>query len=308
MLKPEAVFMANELDLLGSNSLTAVSNGLAAVVERAEKSVVAVHARPRFSSAGVIWGPGLIVTAEHTIRREEEVTVTLPDGSDRPATLVGSDAGTDIAVLKLAEPAGEPAVVSKIEPRPGNLALAIGRSENSGVNATLGIISAVSGSWRTWRGGRLDQYIRLDLTMYPSSSGAAVIDTSGDLIGIATAGLSRIAGLAIPASTIHRVADEILKRGHVARGYLGVGLQPVTVGDHQKSLIILSVEQGGPADKAGLLVGDILVSLGSKVVSDTADVQTALESAAVGQAIEAGLLRGGEPRQIAITVGERRRS
>jgi S1-C subfamily serine protease len=299
ILKPEAFSMTNEL--------AALSNDLAAAVERAGKSVVAVHARPRFSSAGVIWRPGVIVTAEHTIRREEEIIVTLPDGTDHPATLAGADAGTDIAVLKLAEAAGEAATLSSAELRPGYLALAIGRSENSGVNATLGIISAVSGSWRTWRGGRLDQYIRLDLTMYPSSSGAAVIDTSGAVIGIATSGLSRIAGLAIPASTINRVTDEIISRGRVARGYLGVGLQPVNVTDHQKGLIVLSIEQGGPADKAGLLVGDILLSLGGKTVTDTGDVQTALESVAVGQAIEAALLRGGAARQVTITVGERRR-
>ena len=290
-----------------TNELAALSNDLAAAVERAGKSVVAVDARPRFSSAGVIWRPGVIVTAEHTVRREEEITVTLPDGTDRPVTLAGADAGTDIAVLKLAEPAGEPAQARTGEIRPGYLALAIGRSENSGVNATLGIISAVSGSWRTWRGGRLDQYIRLDVNMYPSSSGGAVIDTSGAVIGIATSGLSRIAGLAIPASTINRVTNEILSRGRVARGYLGVGLQPVNVTDHQKGLIVLSVEQDGPAGKAGLLVGDILVALGGKTVTDTGDVQTALESVAVGQAIEAALLRGGAARQVAITVGERRR-
>jgi S1-C subfamily serine protease len=290
-----------------TNELAALSNDLAAAVERAGKSVVAVHARPRFSSAGVVWHPGVIVTAEHTVRREEEITVTLPDGTDRPASLAGADAGTDLAVLKLAEPAGEPALARTGELRPGYLALAIGRSENSGVNATLGIISAVSGSWRTWRGGRLDQYIRLDLNMYPSSSGGAVIDTSGAVIGIATSGLSRIAGLAIPSSTINRVTGEILSRGHVARGYLGVGLQPVNVTDHQKGLIVLSVERDGPADKAGLLVGDILVSLGGKTVTDTGDVQTSLESVAVGHAIEAALLRGGAGRQVTITVGERRR-
>ncbi|HLI82324.1 MAG TPA: trypsin-like peptidase domain-containing protein [Bryobacteraceae bacterium] len=292
---------------MGNETIAAFSEGLAATVERAGKSVVAVHARPRFASAGVIWRPGVIVTAEHTVRREEEIKVTLPDGSERPATLAGSDSGTDIAVLRVVEPAGEVAARSSIETRPGHLALAIGRSENSGANATLGIISAVSGAWRTWRGGRLDQYIRLDLTMYPASSGAAVIDTAGGVIGIATAGLSRIAGLAIPASTIDRVADEILSRGHVARGYLGVGLQPVALEDRRKGLIVLSVERGGPAEKAGLLVGDIFVSLAGKPVSDTGDVQNALEAVAVGQPLEAGLLRGGQERQIAITVGERRR-
>ncbi len=289
------------------NELAALSNELAAAVERAGRSVVAVHARPRFSSSGVIWRPGIIVTAEHTVRREEEITVTLPNGANQPATLAGSDAGTDLAVLKVTEPAGDPLPQSGQETRPGHLALGIGRSQDSGVNATMGIVSAVSGPWRTWRGGRLDQYIRLDITMYPTSSGSAVIDTSGAALGIASSGLSRIAGVAIPASTVNRVLDEILARGHVRRGYLGVGLQPVELPDHHKGLIVLSVEPGGPAANAGVLLGDILISLGERAVSDTDDVQLALEAAGVGQTMEAGLLRGGEKKRIPIIVGERRR-
>ena len=287
--------------------LAALSNDLAAAVERAGRSVVAVHARPRFSSCGVLWRPGVIVTAEHTVRREEDITVTLPDGSNHPAKLAGSDAGTDLAILKVDGAASEPAVAEAPPVRPGNLALAIGRSEDSGVNATLGIISAVSGSWRTWRGGRLDQYIRLDLNMYPASSGAAVIDPAGAVIGVATSALSRIAAVAIPASTVNRVLDEVLTRGKVARGYLGVGLQPVTISPHQTSLIVLSVEPEGPAAKAGVLVGDILVSLGESKVADTDDVQTALETSGVGKTIQAEFLRGGQPQRIAITVGERPR-
>ena len=289
------------------NELAALSADLATAVERAGRSVVAVHARPRFSSSGVIWRPGVIVTAQHTIRREEEITVTLPDGTNRPASLAGSDAGSDVAVLRLAEPAGDPAPSPAAETKPGHLALAIGRSEDSGVNATLGILSAVSGPWRTWRGGRLDQYIRLDLTMYPASSGGLVINSAGATVGVATSALSRIAGLAIPAATINRVLDEILTRGRVFRGYLGVGLQPVALPDHQKGLIILSVEEGGPAAAAGVLIGDILVSLHGKPVADTDDVQTALESAGAGQNVEAGVLRGGERKSIQIAVGERPR-
>lgn len=290
-----------------TNELAALSNDLAAAVARAGRSVVAVHARPRFSSSGVLWRPGVIVTAQHTVRREEEITVTLPDGGNRPATLAGSDAGTDLAVLRLAEPAGDPAPPAAAETKPGYLALTVGRSEDSGVNATMGIISAVSGPWRTGRGGRLDQYIRLDLTMYPNSSGGIVIDSAGATVGIATSALSRLAGLAIPAVTINRVLDEILSRGRVSRGYLGVGLQPVTLPDHQKGLIVLSVEPDGPAAAAGVLIGDILISLGGKAVSDTDDVQLALEAVGVGHPIEAGLLRGGEQKQIRITVGERPR-
>ena len=288
-----------------ANELAALSNELAQAVEGAGKSVVAVHARPRFSSSGVFWRPGIVVTAEHTIRREEEITVTLPSGSNAAATLAGTDPGTDVAVLRVEGDSTAPAPRAAAEPVPGNLILAIGRSEDSGVNATMGIVSAVSGSWRTWRGGRLDRYIRLDLTLYPNSSGGVVVNTAGAALGIATSTLSRIAGVAIPASTIDRVVDEILARGRVARGYLGVGLQPVELPDHKPGLIVLSLEPGGPASLAGVLMGDIVVAIGGNAAGDTDDVQSALESRGVGQRVEVALLRGGESRIVTIEIGER---
>ena len=289
------------------NDLTAFSTELADVVGKVGKSVVAVDARPRYGSSGVFWRPGIVVTAEHTIRREEEIGVALPDGKTVSATVAGTDAGTDIAVLKVDGQAGDAPVIASGDPAPGNLALALGRSPDSGVNATLGIISAVSGSWRTWRGGRLDRYIRLDLTMYPASSGGLVVNAKGEAIGIATSALSRIAGLAIPASTVDRVVDEILSRGHVARGYLGVGLQPVELPDHHKGLIVLSLEPEGPASKAGVLIGDVLVSLGGTPVTDTDDIQAVLERHSVGQTIEAGVVRGGVALNVGVVIGERSR-
>jgi S1-C subfamily serine protease len=290
-----------------ANELAALSNELAQAVKQAGSTVVAVHARPRFSSSGVFWRPGVIVTAEHTIRREEEITVTLPDGTNAPATLAGSDPGTDVAVLKVESSAQAPIARAAADPIPGNLILAIGRSEDSGVNATMGIVSAVSGSWRTWRGGRLDRYIRLDLTLYPNSSGGVVVNTEGGAIGIATSTLSRIAGVAIPGFTIDRVVDEILARGRVSRGYLGVGLQPVELPEHKKGLIVLSLEPEGPAAKAGVLIGDILVTLGATNVTDTDDIQAVLEGHAVGQKVEAVFLRGGDSRSLNIVIGERPR-
>src|SRR3954449_13143835 len=249
-----------------ATQLAALSDEITAAVANAAPHVVAVHARPRFSSSGVIWRPGVIVSAEHTIRREEEITVTTPDGKNVAATLAGTDPGTDLAVLKIDAPSFAPARTAPA-PTPGTLALAIGRSEDSGPNATLGIISACSGEWRTWRGGRLDHYLRLDLTLYPGSDGGAVVNTAGETIGIATSALSRIAGLAIPAVTTDRVVDEILARGRVSRGYLGVGLQPVELPDHHKGLIVLSLEPNGPAAQAGVFIGDTLVKLGGQPVS-----------------------------------------
>ena len=289
-----------------ANELAALSQELAAAVEGAAKHVVAVHARPRFSSSGVFWRPGVIVTAEHTIRREEEITVTLPTGATVPATLAGSDPGTDLAVLRV-ENAGHDAAPAAPAIAPGHVALSIGRSPDSGVNASMGILSAVSGEWRTWRGGLMEHYIRLDLTLFPGSDGGLVINTAGQVIGVATSALSRIAGLAIPTVTVNRVVAEILARGRVSRGYLGVGLQPVELPDHQKGLIVLSLEPEGPAAAAGLFIGDILTRVAGTAVGDTDDVQLALEKHGAGASVELGLLRGGEARKLTVVVGERRR-
>jgi S1-C subfamily serine protease len=290
------------------NELVALSNELIRAVEQAGPAIVAVNARPRFASSGVLWRPGVIVTAEHTIRRREEIGIILPDGRATTAALAGRDAGTDIAVLKLTGNSTPAATFGAAESlKPGQVVLAIGRSPDSGVNATMGIMSAVSGAWRTWRGGQLDQYLRLDLTLYPGSSGGAVVDTAGRVVGMATSALSRIAGLAVPVSTVNRVVDELLRSGRVARGYLGLGLHPVSLPDGATGLIVLSAEPDGPAARAGILIGDILVSLGGKAVDDTDDLQAVLDSQSVGKPVAARIVRGGKDIELTITVGERPR-
>jgi S1-C subfamily serine protease len=290
------------------NELVALSNELAGAVEQAGRAVVAVNARPRFASSGVLWRPGIIVTAEHTIRRREDIGITLPDGRTTSATLAGRDAGTDLAVLKLAENGAPTASFGAAETlRPGQVVLAIGRSPDSGVNATMGIMSAVGGPWRSWRGGQIDQYLRLDLTLYPGSSGGAVVDTAGRVLGIATSALSRIAGLAVPASTVNRVVDELLRTGHVSRGYLGLGLHPVALPDGNTGMIVLSAEPDGPAARAGVLIGDILTALAARPVRDTDDIQSALDSESVGKPIAARIVRGGKVIEVNIIVGERPR-
>jgi len=288
--------------------LIALSNELAGAVAEAGRAVVAVNARPRFASSGVVWRPGIIVTAEHTIRRREEIGIALPDGRTTSATLAGRDPGTDLAVLKLAENGTPTATFGSSETlKPGQVVLAIGRSADSGVNATMGIMSAVSGPWRSWRGGQIDQYLRLDLTLYPGSSGGAVVDTSGRVLGIATSALSRIAGLAVPASTVNRVVDELLRSGHVSRGYLGVGLHPVAMPDGNTGMIVLSAEQDGPAARAGVLIGDVILALAGQPVHDTEDIQSTLASVSVGKPIAARIVRGGQVIEVNITVGERPR-
>lgn len=291
------------------HGLVDLSNAIAGTVAKVSGAVVAVNARSRIASSGVCWRPGAIVTAEHTIRRDEEITVGLPDGRTVPATLAGRDAGTDLAVLKAEYgdlAALEPAPAEDLSP--GQLTLVVGRGGDTGVNASMGVVSAVAGAWRTWRGGMLDRFIRLDAALYPGSSGGAVVDAEGRLLGIATGGLSRFAGIAIPFSTVSRIAEQLLVSGRVARGYLGVGLQPVVLsGGQARGVIVLSVERGGPADAAGLLVGDIVTAIDGRPVADTDDIQAALGAESIGRKLELSLVRGGALAAAAVTVAERPR-
>jgi S1-C subfamily serine protease len=284
-------------------------------VEEFQPYVVAVHARGHYPSSGVVWRPGIIVTADHTIRREEDLQVTLPDGKRADAVLAGRDPGTDLAALKV-EGLGSPATQTGggDAVKAGELALVLGRSPDSGPNASLGVISAVSGPWRTWRGGRLDNYIRLDATMFPNSSGGAVVDVRGRLLGIATSALSRIAGLAIPASSVNRVLDVLVAKGHVPRGYLGIGAQPVGIPEALRAnlsltaksgIMVVKVEAGGPADKAGMLLGDILVSLGDAPLEDFEDLQSISDSGIIGKQVKARVIRAGAIQELTVTVGER---
>jgi S1-C subfamily serine protease len=295
------------------STLVQFSNEVAKLAREASPSVVAVHGRAHYSSSGVHWRDGVVVTAEHTLRRDEDIQVTLADGKTAPATLAGRDRGTDLAVLRVAGLGASTLQAAPAESaRVGDIAVVLGRSRDSGPNASLGIVSAVSGSWRTWRGGQLDQYIRLDAKLFPTSSGGAVIDAQGRVLGIATSVLSRMAGLAIPASTVNRVTNGLLEKGFVARGYLGVGVLPVPIAEslrgklslaNTRGVIVMSAESGGPADAAGVLVGDILLALDGKTIESLEDLRFFLDTAAAGKKAQAKLLSGGKLTELAITVG-----
>ncbi len=296
------------------NALLSLSNELAAVVERFGPAVAAIHSHPRAASSGVLWRPGVIVTAEHALRRDDDVQVLTASGEQVKGEVAGRDPGTDIAVLKIPGLDGAAVEQFAAEARPGNLALAIGRSRSGALTASLGIVSSVHGPWQTWRGGRLDRHVRLDLTVYPGSSGGAVIDAAGGVIGIATAALSRMAPVAVPVETVNRVVDSILAHGTVARGFIGLGLQPIALPDHLKAklnleqsrgLIVVSVQPGGPAESGGAMIGDVLIELAGKQVGDTEDVQQALDSGSVGKKVEARVIRGGSPVDLQVTIGQR---
>jgi serine protease Do len=294
--------------------LSGLSESLVELVTRAVGGVVALKAAPYRVVSGLSLRADLIATADHSLKRQERVPVETADGKQGVASILGRDPRVDVAILKVEDlkltplEARDPASL-----KPGMLAAVVGLTIDSGPSASLGILGAVSGSRRTWRGGLLDHFIRLDVNVYPSQIGAAVVDSDGGLIGLATPALLRHSSVAVPLATLNRTAEELLRQGRIRQGYLGVGLQPVAIpaglqekiGGQQSGLIILSVEAGSPADQGRLQLGDTLISLSGKPLSDVDDLQNALQGDSVGQNVKLVLLRGGEPLDAQITIAER---
>ncbi len=299
------------------NMLNALSHDLAHVVEQVSPSVVAVNARRRLSSSGVYWRDGIIVTASHTIRRTDEISVIVASGQSVVATLAGVDPSTDLAVLKIDNPELSPPLFGDAaQLKVGHVVLAVGRGAQRGLNATLGIVGVLSGSWRTWRGGLIDQFIGLDLVLHPGAAGGPLTDSHGRVLGINTLGLSRSMALTIPVSTVNRVVTHLLEKGHMGLGYLGLGMRPIPLPENLKStlnlsadsgLIVVTVEPDGPGSKAGVLFGDVIVALEGTAVSNIRDLQAFLEPESVGKTILVSIIRGGKPIEINVTIGERRR-
>src|SRR6202049_5082285 len=291
-----------------------LSEHLASTVEQSGRSIVAIHARARFNSSGVHWSPGIIVTADHTIQKDDDIRISAADGSTKTAELAGRDPSTDLAVLRVKDlniPVAPRSGESGL--KPGNTILVVGRFKDS-VSAAFGVLSSVSGPSQTWRGGRLDQVVRLDVALHAGAAGGAVVDADGKLIGIATPALSRVAVFAIPITTVDRVTTNLLAHGRIPRGYLGVGLQPIAIPEHLKNklnlpsswgLIAVSVDDDAPAGQAGILIGDILLDLAGRAMHRPENVQDVLDSESIGRRLVARILRAGNTMDVELTVGER---
>lgn len=294
-------------------NIQALSDGLTQAVAKAAASIVSIHARRRIPSSGLVWSEGVVVSADHTIRRDEDITISLPDGSIVPASLAGRDPSTDLAALKVQAGGLVPAERSAAKLSVGHLVLAVGRARR--LSASLGIVSSAGAEWRTWHGSRIDRYIQPDISIFDGFSGGPLIDIQGRVLGINTSGLGCHAPLTIPVETVERVVTQLLEKGKIARGYLGVGMQPVRIPDSMKQqlgdkagrtgLLVVNVEPASPAERAGLLLGDVLVALGGNSVGDIRDVQAALGSENVGKEISASVIRGGVVREFRIAVSER---
>jgi S1-C subfamily serine protease len=295
--------------------LSDFSQELTSATEKAGASVVTVRARHRLPSSGVYWRKGVIVTADHSVRREEDLSVLLPDGKRVPAKLAGRDPGTDLAVLKLEEESGTvPQFGDPSSLKLASFVIALGRTRSATLVASAGIIGGLSGEYRTWRGGKIDQNIRLDLALYPGFSGGPLVSVEGKILGVNTNGLGRGRAVAIPVSTVNRTVDELLQKGHIARPYLGIAMQPVSLPEALRSklkaapsggLMVLHVEPSGPAEKAGIVLGDVIVELQGKPALDTDNIRDLLASAKIGDAIKATVVRGGSPVDVSVKLEER---
>ncbi|HWH60792.1 MAG TPA: trypsin-like peptidase domain-containing protein [Terriglobales bacterium] len=298
-----------------SNALIELSNTLAEATGRAAVSVVAVHAETRGSASGIVWRSGVIVTSEHALRRDEDIQMTLPDGRVVPATLAGRDPSMDIAVLKCAEADSAVQQIGDVTTlKPGSLTLIVGRTRASGPVAALGVVSLVAAERRTWTGASIAPYIRLDVGLQRTAVGGGVIDAYGNLVGLATPRFARFGAIAVPASAINKITDTLLSKGRIPRGYLGVGLQPVRLPNSLReslqrsdkaAAIILEVHPDGPADKAGIVIGDILVSLAGHPITRLEDVQSLLVGDAIGKSLPLKFVRGGSVQEGSIVIGER---
>jgi len=282
------------------SDIKSLSNDLSAAVETASAFTLLVDARRRYPASGIVYAADLILTADHVVTREDEIRIGLPDGKFVPAVLAGRDPGSDLALLRLSEKVLTPAKTAK-NPKVGQLVLALGRPSELGMQASFGIITAVSGPARTWRGGMLDQFLTTETVSYPGFSGGPLVDVSGNVLGLNTSGLTRGEALTIPVSVAWPIAESLAKYGTVKRGYLGVRTQPVDAG-----LLVNWLEKDGPAEKGGLLIGDILTKVNDHDLKDADDLFTALAGSTVGMVTAVEILRGGKPQTIKVTVGERK--
>ncbi len=295
--------------------LAQLSNDLAAAVERAGAGTVTVNARRRMPASGIVWTEdGLIVTATHVVEREEDITVGLPDGREAAATVVGRDPGSDIALLRVNTTGLQVAPRAEAPVKVGNLVLAVARPGPSGAMASFGAVSVVGGAWRTAQGGSVEGFVRADVAMLPGFSGGPLLDAAGRVVGLNSSTLGRGGGLTVPVAAIAKVVAALQTHGKVRRGFLGIGAQAVRLPAalagslglaKEQGLLVVGVEPDSPAERDGLLLGDVIVALNGEPVTEVEELQDRLTGDWVGRPLPVKVVRAGAPKDLSITVGER---
>lgn len=300
------------MDKTATSTLRQVSDALAALVAHAGRHVVRVEARRRGNASGIIWDTeGHVLSAHHAVQRDEDLYVGLPDGERVPARLIGRDPSTDVAVLRIEGTAAEPPAWTEADSLGvGHLVLSVGRHDEH-AQAALGIVSARDGAWRTPTGGKVDAYVQTDIVIYPGFSGSALVDADGRVAGMNTSWLIRQTSILVPTTTLRRMVSAILEHGSVRQGYLGISAQPVALprsaGEalaQETGLLVLAVEEDTPADRAGVMVGDIVVALAGEPVRRLDDLFAQLAEH-VNQETVLDVVRGGQQQHLPVTIAER---
>ncbi|WP_426611119.1 S1C family serine protease [Bradyrhizobium sp. McL0616] len=280
-------------------ALSSLSSALADVVARTAPSVISVHSH-RSRATGFVWKSGLIVTADEALADEGEVGIGLADGRTVAATITGRDHTTDIALLR-ADTGIAPVKLATTVPALGTLSVVVATNRDT-PSATLGMVSLSGKSWRSLRGGDIDARIELDVRLRPSQEGGLALDAAGDAFGMAVLGPRRV--LVIPTATIERVAAQLETRGRIARGYLGLGLQPVRLDDGLGAMV-MNVDKTGPSAAAGIRQGDVIVAVNDQKLSGVRALLRTLGPASVGTVVDVAVRRGGEPIGFKVMIGER---
>jgi serine protease Do len=294
--------------------LEQLSHDLTRAVQQASPSIVAIHARKRIPTTGVVWSDELIVSTDHTIRRDHNITVTLHDGSTREATLVGRDAGTDLALLRVSGGGLHPITRAPVDAlHVGQIVLAIGRP-GTDVTASMGVVSAVGPEWRTWRGGKIDRFVRVDVAVHDGFSGGPSLDAAGRLIGINSSALARMAAITIPVATLERVVHALAAgQAPMRRGWLGIAAQSVKLPEstrtrhglsHDTGLLVINVAAGSPAEHGGLMLGDVIIAVAGTATHDPRDILDVLANDTAGKTLTVRLVRAGELHELPVLIGE----
>jgi S1-C subfamily serine protease len=282
--------------------LHSFSTALSDLVVATAPSVVAVHSH-RSRSSGFVWRPGLVVTASEALAEEGEISVALPGGDTVAAALVGRDPTTDVALLRIDGTQLKPATLDSATVAPGALAVVVG-AQDGAPTAALGVVSLAGPGWRSMRGGEIDARIELDVSLRRSGEGGLALDAAGRAFGMAVFGPRRHV-LVIPAATIERVAGKLETHGRIARGYLGLGLQPAKLDDGGVGAMVMSVDANGPGAAAGVRQGDVIVAWDGQPIRSVQAMLRALGPNAVGSAVSLSLKRAGEPLEVSLTIAER---
>ena len=297
--------MTDQADLL-----TQFSNALATRAEAAKSAVVAVRLRHERHITGMVWRPDVVVVSEQSLPRKDDFELVAAGGSVLAAKIAGRDPATNIAVLRLAGSIASPSIVAG-EAQTGAVALAIGADGTGGASARLGLVNLAGAEWHSSRGGLIDRRIVLDVSLGRREEGGPVLDAAGACLGMSTFG-PRGQVIAIPTATIERIVPLLLKDGHIARGWLGVALQAVAVpdalretADQSSGLMVMSVVENGPAAQAGILAGDIILTVDGTSTRRFRNIARHFGSDSIGRKADVRLIRSGAVMTVQTTIAER---